>query len=136
MAFISLWIGLEALVLKALNTDHKKRKMQSRLGSLARAHANDVQLEDVVGHIWNIRSKTLHEGFGAGVDALEQDVTAEVLNVTRYLFLISVMYALEQNQSVCSFDHLWSGVSSYSPSVRVRVEDIPHVTDVIEVFRH
>ena len=122
-------------MLEAVDTGHKRRKMKYRLASLARAHVDDAQLEDAVEIIWDIRSRTVHEGFGAGVAALEQDVTAEVLDMTRYLFLVSVMYALDQNQSGCSIDDLWRGVSRYTPSVRLGIADIPPVTDIVEVFR-
>jgi hypothetical protein len=119
LSFLCLWVALEGLILRSHETSNKGRKIRSRLSQLLAYHLTEFDGEaakKLVQDLWLLRSRIVHEGFAkSGTEALS-GVTAENINNTKYFFLITLLYFLDQMGSCDDFDELWKSVASYSPS--------------------
>jgi hypothetical protein len=127
LVFVCYWIGLEALVLKSSNTTQKMTKIARRLDDLGLHHGDDIDWIDAAGRLWNKRADIVHEGFGVVHEALLPDVSAEDVSAARYLFVVTLLYVLEQRAKGVALGSLWDPrhLDSYVPGVVFTYDRMP-----------
>ena len=137
LVFVCYWIELEALVLKSSNTTGKIAKLTRRLDDLSRHHSDDVDWVGSLGKLWDKRADIVHEGFGAVHEALLPDVSAEDINAVRYLFILALLYVLEQRKKGVELDALWNprNLDSYVPGVVFTFGQMPPLYHLVNQQR-
>ena len=137
MAFVCYWVGLEGLVLKSSTQSGKRRRLVYRLGQLARYHEPSAEWADRVGILWDSRSDVVHEGRGGAQTGLFAEIDAGDLNDVKYLFLISLLYALEQHAVGLDIEDLWESqhADAYAPTTELRRVDVPGLVQALRLAR-
>jgi hypothetical protein len=140
LAFVCYWIGLEALVLKSSNTKNKEGKIATRLANLARHHDSSSDRIDWSGEtlrLWATRADIIHEGAGRKLEALIPSVGAQQINSVKYLFLLALLYVLEQIAQGASAEMLWDPrrLDPYQPGVAVLFDDLPQLHRILNQRR-
>jgi hypothetical protein len=94
---------------------------------LSRHHKDDVDWADAVGKPWDKRADIVHEGFGAVHEAVLPEVSAEEINAARYLFILTLLYVLEQRAKGLALEVLWDprNLDPYMPGVALTFGRMP-----------
>lgn len=140
LAFVCYWVGLETLVLKSSSTPNKEGKIATRLDDLARHHDSSTDSVDwnaEVRRLWTRRADIIHEGAGRKLEALIPTVGAQEINSVKYLFLLALLYVLEQIARGASAEMLWDPrrLDPYQPSVAVLFDDLPQLYQILNQRR-
>ena len=126
--FLLSWTALESL--SGCPEDNWRQKgdlIKRRLTELASKHGGREFDQRVLTDLWHLRRELVHEAVTGFFDAepAHAKKISGLLWSAQYLFLLTVIFALDSCRSNQSLFEMWSGLSTYVPSISVSPEEIP-----------
>ena len=134
--FIATWVALESLVIESIKTENKKRKILNRLPKLYVKHNSEEINPNIVGELWELRTKIVHEARSGFMEDSNYLISATHINLVKYFYFLAILFILDTLEGNTSVNQVWQKLVDYTPSINIKYENMPRYFDYTGMFMY